>query len=201
MAFLEALLPTVVLATALVAAVPPPPEQVAADCETPTYASDMLVCADPFLHSLDVRMREAWAAADFASVVAPGAWVEAQGAWFRRRSLCAFAERQVDCLQAAYVERIAVLEAVGRVARHPPRRGMEVSCPEAPWGKPRVHVRAPESGALVIVDEQAHVFAAATPVGPDGAWSPFVGFEVDGPMIRLATLEGSAIVCTSTPLP
>lgn len=197
MAFLEALVPVFVLATAPAAPVPPPPEQVAADCERPTYASDVLVCADPELLRLDARMREAWAAADLASVVAPGAWVEPQDDWFRRRSLCAFIERHADCLQAAYVERIAVLEALGRVARRPPRGGMEVSCPEAPWGQSRVRLRAPESGALVIEDEQAQVLAAATAVEPDGLWLPFVRFEVDGSVIRLATLEGSAIVCTT----
>lgn len=200
MSFLEALLPVIVLAIVPVAAVPPPPEQVAANCETPTYASDTMVCADPMLRELDARMLDTLAAVDYASVVAPGAWVEAQDAWFRRRSLCAFNERQADCLRAAYVARIAVLEAVGRVARRPPRRGMEVSCPQAPWGQPPVRVRAPESGALVIEDELAHVLAAATPAEPDGVWSPFVRYEVNGSLIRLATLEGAALVCTSIPL-
>lgn len=196
---LEALVPVIVLATAPVAAVPPPPEQVAADCETPTYASDMLVCADPVLRRFDARMREAWAVVDFASVVVPGAWVEAQDAWLRRRSLCAFSERHADCLQAAYVERIAVLEALGSVARRPPRRGIGASCPGAPWGQSLVRVRAPESGALVFEDDDAQVLAAATPMDPGGVWSPFVGFEVDGSVIWLATLEGAAIACTSIP--
>lgn len=192
-----AVLPGIALATAPVAAVPPPPEQVAANCEAPTYASDTMVCADLSLHEIDARMRDTLAAADLASVVAPGAWVESQDAWFRRRSLCAFNERHADCLRASYVERIAVLEAVGRVARRPPRRGTEVSCPEAPWGQSRVRVRAPESGALVVEDELAHVLAAATPAQSDGVWSPFVRFEIDGSVIRLTKLEGAAIVCTS----
>ena len=85
MSLLAALIPVIALGTAPVAAVPPPPEQVAANCEAPTYASDMLVCADADLRPLDTRMREAWAAVDFASVVAQEAWVEAQDAWFRRR--------------------------------------------------------------------------------------------------------------------
>lgn len=199
MAFLDALIPVILLAAASVAAVPPPLDQIAADCEAPTYASDVLVCADPDLLGLDARMRDAWAAVDFASVVAPEAWVEAQGAWFRRRSLCAFAERHAGCLQAAYVERIAVLEALGRVAQRPQRRGMEVSCTGAPWGPSRVLVRAPGSGALIIEDDQAHVLAVATPADPGGVWSPFVGIEVDGSVMRLAALEGAAIVCASSP--
>lgn len=194
---LLALVPVIAFGTPPVAAVPPPPEQVAADCEAPTYASDMLLCADANLRAFDARIREAWAAVDFASVVAPGAWVEAQDAWFRRRSLCAFSERHTDCLKGgAYVERIAVLEALGRVASRPPRLAMGASCPGAPWGLSVVRVRAPESGALAIEDGDAHALAAATATGPDGAWSPFVGFEVDGSVIRLATLEGSTIVCT-----
>jgi uncharacterized protein len=67
---------------------PPPPEQIRANCESPTNASDVLVCGNPLLRALDARMRDAWAALDFAAVVAPGAWVEAQDACFRRRSLC-----------------------------------------------------------------------------------------------------------------
>jgi uncharacterized protein len=196
MSLLAAVVQVIALGTVPVAAVPPPPEQVAANCEAPTYASDMLVCADADLRALDARMREAWAAVDFAGVVAPAAWVESQDAWFRRRSLCAFAERHADCLQAAYVERIAVLEALRRITLRSPRQGMEVSCPAAPWGHAQVRVRAPESGALAIEDGAAHVLAAATPANADGTWTPYVGFKVDGSVIQLATLEGSTIVCT-----
>jgi hypothetical protein len=62
-------------------------------------------------------------------------------------------------------------------------------------------VRALEAGALVVEDELAHVLAAATPPQPDGVWSPFVRFEVDASVIRLATIEGAAINCTSLPPP
>jgi hypothetical protein len=77
MSLLAALIPVVALGTAPVAAVPPPPEQVAANCDAPTYASDMLVCFDADLRVLDARMREAWVALDFANVVTREAWVEA----------------------------------------------------------------------------------------------------------------------------
>jgi uncharacterized protein len=142
-------------------------------------------------------MSEAWGAIDFASAAAPGGWIEGQDAWFRRRSLCAFSARHADCLQAAYVERIAVLQALGRAALRPDRQGLDVSCPGAPWGHARVRVRAPESGALTIEDDAAQVLAAATPAEPSGAWAPYVEFEVDGPVIRLATLAGTTSVCTS----
>jgi uncharacterized protein len=196
MPLLAALLPLIALGTGPVAAVPPPPEQVGANCDAPTYASDMLVCDDAGLRALDARMREAWAGVDFASVVAPGAWVEAQDAWFRRRSLCAFAERHADCLQAAYGERIAVLEALRRVAVRPARQGTEASCAGAPWGSTSARVRSPESGALAIEDGAAHVLAAATPAPQNGGWQPFAWFEIDGYVIRLEKLDGRATVCT-----
>lgn len=196
MSIFMALIPVIALGAPQAAAVPPPPQQLTADCEAPTYASDMLVCANPVLQELDSRMRASLAAVDFASVVAQGAWVEGQGAWFQRRSLCAFSGRHADCLLAAYVERIAVLEAMGRVAPRASRQGTEVSCPGAPWNRSRVRARAPESGALTFETDHAQVFLAATPATMDDVWSPFVGFRVDGLMIRLSTLEGTTITCT-----
>lgn len=196
----SALLPIVVCAagltgSGLVAATPPPLEQIAADCAAPTYASDMLVCGDPFLRSLDARIREAWAAVDVAAVVASGGWVEAQAAWFKRRSLCALIDKHTECLQAAYVERIAVLEALHLVASRPPRLGVRAVCGDAPWAERPVRVRAPATGALAIEDGDAHVLAAATPLRPDGVWTPYVGFASEGSTIRLQPLDGPAITC------
>lgn len=121
MPLLAVLLPVLLLGSAPALAVPPPPEQFSANCESPTYASDMLVCGDTSLRTLDARMRDAWAAVDFAAAVAPGAWVEGQQDWFKRRSMCAFSERHAECLQDAYLERIAVLDALRLVASRPPR--------------------------------------------------------------------------------
>jgi uncharacterized protein len=194
--------PLVVLLTALLLgsapslAVPPPPEQVAADCAAPTYASDLRVCGDAALRALDARMREAWAAVDFAAVVAPGAWVEAQQEWFRRRSLCAFSDRHADCLQGAYLERVAVLEALRRVALRLPRQGTAAACLDAPWGRATVHIRAPAGEALAIEDTDARVLAAATPLRPGGAWTPYLGFGVEGGVARLVPMDGRAIVCS-----
>jgi uncharacterized protein len=177
-------------------AVPPPPEQFAANCESPTYASDMLVCGDTSLRALDARMREAWEAVDFASVVAPGAWVEAQPDWFKRRSLCAFGDRHAECLQDAYVEHIAVLEALRLVASRPPRQGAAAVCSDAPWGRATVRIRAPLTGALVIEGTEARVLAAAIPSRPVSAWTPYVGFSVEGASVRIVPISGRAIVCS-----
>lgn len=193
---LRTILPIALGAAGPVGAVPPPPVQVAANCESPTYASDVQVCDDPRLLALDARMRDVWAELDFARVVAPDAWVEAQEDWFRRRSLCAFSERHTECLRSAYGERIAVLEAMRLVASRPSRRGTAAVCRGAPWGGGSVRLRAPATGALTIEDSDARVLAAATPLQPGGVWSPHVGFTVEGPSIRLVPLTGSPVVCS-----
>jgi uncharacterized protein len=177
-------------------AVPPPPEQTAADCGSPTYASDVLVCGDPELRMLDARMRDAWAALDFPSVVAADAWVEAQQDWFKRRSLCAFSEQHAGCVRDAYVERIAVLEALQRVASRPLRQGTATACSNAPWGEAELRLRAPVTGALTVEDLDAHVVAAATPVRPKGPWQPYVAFSIDGPSVRLTRTGVAAVECS-----
>lgn len=88
------------------AAVAPPTNQTSADCAAPTYATDMLVCDDPQLLALDAELARLWAEAD------PGGdpvAAEAQAAWFRERSLCAFEEDHRGCAEAAYRARIEVL--------------------------------------------------------------------------------------------
>lgn len=177
-------------------AVPPPPGQNAADCESPTYASDMLVCSDPGLRRLDARMLEAWSTLDFPSVVAADAWVEAQQDWFKRRSLCAFSERHADCLRDAYVERIAVLEALQLAASGPLRQGTATVCSNAPWSEAQLRLRAPATGALTVEDLDARVVATATPVRPDEPWQPYVAFSIDGPTIRLTRTGVAAVECS-----
>lgn len=178
-------------------AVPPPSGQNAADCDSPTYASDLLVCSNSELRALDARMLDAWMTLDFASVVAADAWVEAQQEWFKRRSLCAFHERHAECLRDAYKERIAVLEALQRVASRPLRQGTATVCRHAPWGEPALRLRGPETGALTIEDLDARVVAAATPLRPAGwAWQPYVAFTVDGTRVRLTPAGGAAVECS-----
>jgi uncharacterized protein len=141
------LLVPILAASSPAAAIPPPPEQMSANCESPTYASDVMVCGDPLPRALDARMRDAWVTLDFAAVVAPDAWVEAQDAWFRRRSLCAFSGRQSGCLEDASLERIAVLQALRLVASRPPRRAAAATCPDTPWGGATVRISARHGGA------------------------------------------------------
>ena len=177
-------------------AVPPPPGQGAANCDSPTYASDVLVCSDPQLRALDTRMLDAWSSLDLASVLAPAAWVEQQQEWFKRRSLCAFSERHADCVRDAYIERIAVLEALLRVASRPARQGTTTVCRDAPWGGAELRLRAPETGALTLEDVDARVVAAATALRPDSPWQPYVVFSVDGTAVRLRPTSGVTVECS-----
>jgi hypothetical protein len=193
---LAAVLPALLFCTAPVAAVPPPPEQFAANCESPSYASDMLVCGDTTLRALDARMRDAWRGLDFPTAVAPGAWLEGQQDWFKRRSMCALRERHAECLQDAYLERIAVLETLRLIASGPVHQGTAAVCSLAPWGDVGVRLRAPSSGALAIEDGDARVIAAATPLRPGSTWTPYVGFRVEGPAVRLAPMNGPIVVCS-----
>lgn len=92
--------------------VPPPIEQHHANCDDPTYASDMFVCQDPQLLSMDRALVDLIAlSADFA-IDASTPWLETHAAWFRRRSLCAFQLSQKSCLISAYDERLAILTAI-----------------------------------------------------------------------------------------
>lgn len=89
-------------------AVPPPGDQVSADCAAPVYASDHLVCADAELRALDTQMLRLWRMVE-ARHPEDGGLRVAQAAWFRERSLCAFEADHRACVAAAYRSRIAAL--------------------------------------------------------------------------------------------
>jgi uncharacterized protein len=91
--------------TLLAQAVPPPAEQVTADCARPIYATDQLVCRDAELRALDLQLAQSLTAFD----AAPSPWLEAQSAWFKRRSRCAFQADHRTCAVWAYRERLKVV--------------------------------------------------------------------------------------------
>jgi uncharacterized protein len=101
-----------VLAVQTAGAIPPPPEQLAADCVQPTYASDQLVCTTPELLTLDLRMSALLDRVDLEAVIRTDPSFEPQPDWLRRRSLCAFAAAHAECLRAMYEARIAELEGL-----------------------------------------------------------------------------------------
>jgi uncharacterized protein len=90
--------------------IPPPAEQVSADCTAPTYASDQLVCSDPELRALDWKMATLvrQIGTDAIDAAAPG--IENQYDWLRQRSLCAMKPEHRGCLLQAYRLRIEALE-------------------------------------------------------------------------------------------
>lgn len=91
--------------------VPPPGEQVAADCAAPIYATDQLVCSDATLRALDTQMLRLWRMAE-ARHRGNGDGRDAQIAWFRSRSLCAFESDHRACVVTSYHNRIATLRAL-----------------------------------------------------------------------------------------
>lgn len=178
-------------------ALPPPPLQIAADCDRPTYASDQRVCADPALRALDRQVREAWLALTAGGEgAAPSAWLEAQDAWFRRRSRCAFVERHTACLQAAYAERAAVIESWRlAVVRAPAGQGLRLRCTGAPWGAQWVYSRRGPGGAITIDDGARRPLVVALPEAYDKDWQPFVRFAGDAVGLRLLPLDGPSATC------
>jgi uncharacterized protein len=101
----------VLLAPLPAAAVPPPPAQVTADCDAPSYASDQLVCADAELRGLDrlLAKRIAERGARENGITGNDGDLE----WFRRSRRCAFEADHRDCLRTAYCLRLALVSPFG----------------------------------------------------------------------------------------
>jgi uncharacterized protein YecT (DUF1311 family) len=176
-------------------AVPPPPEQSVANCTNPTYASDSFVCADPELLALDRQVRDGLAGLSLAAVVAPKSLVEDQQAWFRRRSLCAFSDRQAGCLRAAYSERIVVLGAVRKASPEFAQSGAMAICSGAPWESTDARIKLGDRGPATVMDAEGRVLAVALDAEPRDDWSPYVRFSTAGETIRLFPLDHPAIEC------
>ncbi|MCU0924214.1 MAG: hypothetical protein MUF16_28605 [Burkholderiaceae bacterium] len=182
-------------------AVPPPMPQTGADCERPTYASDWVVCGDAALLALDRQVREAWRAivarqpaTQTAADLPP--LLEAQEAWFGRRSRCAFVEAHAACLQVAYRDRARVLDAWQRtVSGTLTGPGTRMRCTGAPWGDATVIAHRPTAEALVVSGTDGQTLAIATPGGVSDGWRPFVQLKAAAPSIRLRPLTGAVITC------
>ena len=173
--------------------------QTVADCVRPTYASDQPVCADARRLALDRELRDLLATVDLPSRVAPASLVEAQEAWFRRRSLCAFSERHAACLESAYSERLAVIRAVGSASTTAPHDAQAATCSHAPWGSSEVVFRRNGRHAATVMDTQARVLAVASVPARGNDWSPFVRITTRGAAIRFTTLDGTTVDCRIRP--
>jgi uncharacterized protein len=189
-------------ASQLAGAVPPPLAQSMADCQSPTYASDVVVCGDDALASLDRRLaqlyeplRSALEPGGEPSILDPNALIEPQDDWFRRRSLCAFLERHADCLRAAYEERLKVLEAIEVQLRDPPAEALLAVCRDAPWGLAPTRIVATQRGEILLTDDAGRLRAVAVGDAPRDGWMPFLRHEAEGSQLRLYPLEGPVITC------
>ena len=181
---------------------PPPPKQGTADCESPTYASDVVVCSDAALLATDRdlrglygTLREALEPGAAGALLDPLALFEPQEAWFRRLSLCAFAERQPDCLRAAYGERLRVLRALALQQAQPSPEVVFAVCRDSPWGLAPTGIRATQSGELLLTAPAGRVRAVAIGELPGSEWTPYLRHEADGSQLRLFPLEGPVITC------
>lgn len=152
-------------------AIPPPPIQHAANCTSPTYASDQLVCSDPDLLAIDRAVAEAVQVVGDAVSSPNSPLVEAQEAWFRRRSLCARMATHKDCLMAAYADRLVVLKAM---TAPPPSSPPTWTCEVKQFGAVTIHSLPT---ALVLIDpasgKVAGVASNGTSAGKSG-WLPFL---------------------------
>jgi uncharacterized protein len=191
-------------------AVPPPLPQIGADCQRPSYASDQLVCSDAALLALDRQVQETWLVIVAARATAqpatqapeqkatdPPPLLEAQEAWFGRRSRCAFVEAQAACLHAAYRDRAQVLDAWQRAASGAfAGLGTRMRCTGAPWGDATVTAHRPTADALVLSSLDAQALAIATRDDGRVGWQPFVRLEGDAPRLQLRPLSGAAFHCS-----
>lgn len=172
-------------ATSLVAqrlsALPPPPEQVSANCVSPTYASDQLICASPGLLRLDRQMVEALKFAGDAALVPLSPFVESQSAWLGRRSLCAMRRGHAACLNAAYKERIAVL--TGLVDGND-GSGTDFDCTskQSPE-KTKLHLRA---DGTAVLSRHARIVAVGLINYDAKMWTPFVTVRTNGRAARVS---------------
>jgi len=180
-------------------AVPPPPEQSVANSTNPTYASDAFVCADEELLGLDRQVRDALAGFSFAGAVASKSLVEDQQAWFRRRSRCAFSDKQAGCLRAAYSERNVVLDVLRKASPALAQSGAMATCSGAPWDSTEARIKLGDRGPAIVMDAEGHVLAVALDAEPRDDWSPFVRFSTEGETIRFSPLDHPDIECRTTP--
>jgi len=180
-------------------AIPPPPEQSVANCTNSTYASDFFVCADPELLGLDRQVRDVLAGLSFAGAVAPKSLVEDQQAWFRRRSRCAFSDKQAGCLRAAYSERIVVLGALRKASPELAQSGARATCSGAPWDSADARIKLGDRGPAIVMDAEGRVLAVALDAEPRDDWLPFVRFSTESETIRFSPLDHPAIECRTLP--
>ena len=164
-------------------AVPPPLEQVTANCAAPVYASDQLICSDPELRDAEVHIGELWRTA--GPNASSGPWLEPQDAWFRRRALCAFQTQHRACLLSANAERITVLSTPTQI----PARPVSARCTS--HGSTQTVSLDRSNGWVAAYDQQGLAWLA---LRTNGDWKPFVSWT-GGRTLTFKRLDGSQLNC------
>jgi hypothetical protein len=134
-----------------------------------------------------------------AGAVASKSLVEEQQAWFRRRSLCAFSEKQAGCLRAAYSERIVVLDVLRKASPALAQSGATATCSGAPWNSTDARIKLGDRGPAIVMDAEGRVLAVALDAEPRDDWLPFVRFSTEGEVIRFSPLDHPAFECRTPP--
>ena len=167
--------------------VPPPVVQKRVDCSRPQYASDGLVCGDATLLAADADVAALAAATD--PVLANGAMWEPQDAWFRRRGLCAFQADHRGCLETAYADRKAVLDAATAAP------GQALRC-DGIWRGRALTAGEFTAGKAVAIAGGPTLMAVASPKPAENAqWQPLLTWHRAGKRIVLQGADGMRMTC------
>jgi uncharacterized protein len=163
-------------------------QPLAANCDAPIYAIDRLVCADSDLLALDRAMGERLGQRSPAT----SPIIEDQGAWFRRRNLCAFQTDALACARLAYRERLAVLDALLEPTTASPLRVrcQSVAGDVRAWMTPERVVLFRPGGAVVGV---------ALRYDEPAPWRPFLTFVADADSLELTRRDGIKWRCRLHP--
>lgn len=144
-------------------AVPPPPARTSADCASPVYAVDHLICADTVLSNDEDDLALLYAERGPSSEGGP--WLEDQRAWVARRARCAFRQNQRPCVIQANAERRLVLSQAS--GQGDTRFAL---CPGAAGATRLSLIFSPD--VIAAFDTQGRKIFAATVAAPD--WEPFL---------------------------
>lgn len=171
------------------APIPPPVDQAVANCDSPIYASDVTVCSNEILLALDRELGALLPIPEVASSIA----FEEQDDWFRRSRKCAFRPDQVNCLRAAYRERLAVAVALRAFANHP-LQWREITC-----GKSAVQIANVSPGVVAVRWENGSVLAlSATELA---SWTPYAWTRIKGKKFEVRGPNGVALRCPAPVTP
>lgn len=174
------------------AAVPPPVTASGANCERPEYATDQIVCADPELLAID-RDIDALAiqlGEDALAGIEPT--LEAQSAWFRRRSMCAFDEMHRQCAIDAYSERQSVLLGLKRLAAAP--KTPTLSCRLFGSAKADYEAQFVAENLLGLLQAD-QVVGVAMLDAQTSSWQPYLSYPSADTNIVITRDERALLVC------